>query len=280
MKKNHLKTRSSLWSWLSVLVLLTVVIACSKDTESENDSEDKTNVIEEVDKANEISETAETEDKEPAEEGEGLQCSDVSNYIFKEKDGLVNVEFENAQFPADWVLKTDGDSFSGEGYMVWEGNQYLGNPGNGKASFKIEIENTGTYRFIWKSAVKLGNNGSDHNDTWLRFNDADDFYAQKESSIVYPRDTGKSPNPDGASKDGWFKIYRSGSDLDFKWQSSTFDNNGHNVYVVFEEAGIYTMEVSARSSGHGIDRFVLFNDSISQSDAISDDKNLSEIRCN
>lgn len=217
-----------------------------------------------------------------SDEGEAVQesCKNVSDFIFNEKDGLVNVEFENSEFSDDWKLKNDGDGFSGEGYMVWEGEQYLGNPGNGTAIFRIKIENTGTYQFIWNSAVKMGNSGSDHNDTWLRFNDAADFYAQKEASIVYPKDTGKTPNPEGASKDGWFKIYRSGNNLDFKWQSSTFDNNGHDIFVVFESPGIYTMEISARSSGHGIDKFVLFNTAFTKSEATSNSNALSVFDCN
>src|SRR5680860_357323 len=76
------------------------------------------------------------------------------------------------------------------------------------ASNELKIEHPGTYQFLWKSAVKIGDSGSEHNDTWLRFGDADNFYAQKENSAVYPKDIGKSPNPKGASKDGWFKISR------------------------------------------------------------------------
>ncbi len=206
-------------------------------------------------------------------------CTDKGDYVFVEKDGLVHVQFEEAVFDSDWKLSTDGDALSGKGYMVWTGEQSLGNPGLGATSFKIKIENTGVYRFIWKSAVKMGDSGTDHNDTWLRFADASDFYGQKAESTVYPRDTGKTPNPEGASKDGWFKIYRSGNDLNFKWQSSTFDNNGHDVFVKFDEAGIYTMEVSARSSGHGIDKFALFNDSYTKADITAETLALSAISC-
>ena len=167
--------------------------------------------------------------------------------------------------------------------MVWEGSQSLGQPGNGLATFQIEITNTGVYKFLWFSSVKMGNSGTDHNDTWLRFADADDFYGQKQSngetSTVYPKGTGKTPNPEGATADGWFKIYRSGNDLDFKWQSTTFDNNGHGVYVKFDTPGTYLMEISARSSGHGIDKFVLFNDLTTQNAAVSSTE-LSTISCN
>lgn len=207
-------------------------------------------------------------------------CIDPIDFIFNEKDGLVSVEFEEANFSEDWNLKTDGDRFTGKGYMLWEGPQYLGNPGNGLVTFKIKISNPGVYQFLWHSAVKIGDSGTDHNDTWLRFADATDFYAQKNdgSSTVYPAGTGKTPNPEGATADGWFKIYRSGNDLDFKWQATTFDNNGHDIFVQFDNSGTYLMEVSARSSGHGIDKFVLFNNSWSKTDAIASSEQ-SEISC-
>ena len=197
-------------------------------------------------------------------------CTDPLEFVFNEQNGLVVVEFENAKFSSDWKLKDDGNNHTGAGYMVWEGEQQLGNPGHGRVTFKIKITNAGSYQFNWSSAIKMGNSGTDHNDTWLRFEDADDFYAKNAdgNSIVYPKDTGKSPNPAGATKDGWFKIYRSGNDLDFKWEASTFDHNGHNIFIDFATPGMYVMEVSARSSGHGIDKFVLFKDSVSKADAI------------
>jgi len=49
------------------------------------------------------------------------------------------------------------------------------------ASNELKIEHPGTYQFLWKSAVKIGDSGSEHNDTWLRFGDADDFYARKKT---------------------------------------------------------------------------------------------------
>ncbi|MEO0528110.1 MAG: hypothetical protein AAFZ89_12840, partial [Bacteroidota bacterium] len=221
-------------------------------------------------------------DDEDPDNGDGDQggCTDVGNFVFSESNGLVNVEFENAVFSESWEERSTGTNFSGDGYMVWTGNQFLGQPGNGLATFSIEINNPGTYQFLWRSAVTTGNNGTEHNDTWLRFGDADDFFAQNGNSIVYPKGSGKTPNPEGGGADGWFKVYRSGNDLDFKWQARTFDNNAHNIFVTFNEAGVYTMEISARSSGHAIDRFVLFNSSFNQSDAVSDGNELSAISCN
>ena len=263
MKINNSKKCNLTFFQLLLILFLSLAISCSTDIVNEE----------------EIDMTSEMEEDDLSDMEEQQPCSNVSDFIFNEKDGLVTVEYEDAEFSGDWKLKSDGNSFSGEGYMVWEGSQNLENPGVGATGFKIKIENSGTFQFIWKSAVKTGSNSADHNDTWLRFNDADDFYAQKGTSIVYPKDTGKTPNPVGASKDGWFKIYRSGNDLDFKWQSSTFDKNAHDIFVVFDSPGIYTMEVSARSSGHGIDKFALFNDAFTKAEAIADSNAISKITC-
>ncbi|WP_461443415.1 hypothetical protein [Maribacter sp.] len=225
-----------------------------------------------------------TDDGIPDEESvenasKDVPCANATDLVFNEKDGLLVVEFENTEFPDNWKLKNGGNGFSGKGFMVWQGEQYFSQPGNGAATFKIRIKNSGQYRFLWNSAVKSGNNGTEHNDTWLRFANAKNFYAQKGDSRVFPKGSGKTPNPEGASKDGWFKIYRGGNDLGFKWQALTYDNNGHEVFVVFDKPGIYEMEVSARSSGHAIDKFVLFNSSHTLESATSSDE-LSATSCN
>ncbi|QLG45186.1 hypothetical protein [Costertonia aggregata] len=246
---------------LPVLFSFVVFTSCSKDSDVSAD------------------ETSETEEIEQTD-NETSSCDNATNYVFIEKDGLVKVEFENAEFSGDWKLKKDGNSFSGEGYMVWEGSQYLNAPGNSIASYTIKIQNPGTYRFLWSSAIKNGNNGTEHNDTWLRFNDAADFYGLKGTdSYVYPKDTGKTPNPNGSSKEGWFKVYRSGNNLDFIWMSRTSDNDAHDIYVEFDTAGAYVMEISPRSSNHGIDQFVLFKDTVAKDVAISTETAFSNIIC-
>lgn len=256
----NLKTQKRPTSMLFVLLLsflIPIMNSCSK--------EDKILNVEDIENG--------------SDEKTSSECSNLIDFIFNEKDGLVSVEFENAEFSDDWAMKSDGNSFSGKGYMVWEGNQHLHEPGIGRATFKIKITNSGTYRFVWKSAVKKGSSATDHNDTWLRFADATNFYAKNGSSIVYPKDSGKTPNPAGSTKDGWFKIFRTGSDLDFKWNALTYDNNGHEIFVAFDAPGIYLMEVSARSSGHGVDKFVLFNDSLTRDQATSSTE-VSTVTCN
>ncbi|MGB5693089.1 MAG: hypothetical protein WBM43_10830 [Flavobacteriaceae bacterium] len=199
--------------------------------------------------------------------------------IILEADGYVLAEIERNAYSDPWEIENVEPNFSGEGYIVWTGTQYLGNPGNGLTTFKILISNPGTYEFVWNTSVTIGSSGTDHNDTWLRFPDADDFFAQNGGSVVYPHGSGKSPNPAGAGSDGWFKVYRSGNDLSFKWQAYTFDNNPHKIYVTFNSAGEYTMEISARSSGHAIDKFVLFQDSYSLGDVTGEGTADSEVSC-
>lgn len=261
-------TLKSLYRLSFLFVVLVLYNACTDGELTELVAPD---TIEETDEMASESETAAEEGSTTETPSEETACMDTSSFVFNEKEGLVLVEFEKAEFTEDWKLKTDGESHSGSGYMVWDGSQSLGNPGNGAATYQLKIENEGTYQFLWHSSVSIGDNGTEHNDTWLRFNDASDFYGQNSqgNSTVYPKDTGKTPNPEGATKDGWFKIYRSGTNLDFKWQAYTYDNNAHDIFVVFDNPGTYLMEISARSSGHGIDKFLLFNSTVNKADAIA-----------
>ncbi len=236
-------------SYLSFCVLILVLFSACDDDDSEN---------------------------QPA----GITCSENTVPLYEETGSILLVEFENAEFEGDWRLINDISNATGQGYMLWEGDNSFGTPGNGLATYRIKINNPGVYRFIWRSAVKEGDNPTEGNDSWLRFNDADDFFGEKSNgSIVYPKGTGKTPNPEGASSDGWFKIYRSGNPLDFKWQSRTSDNDAHDVFVQFNTAGTYTMEVSGRSKGHAIDKFILFERDVFIESEATDFETFSEISC-
>lgn len=125
-------------------------------------------------------------------------CQNPANTVFKEKDNLVLVEFEENIFHVEWKLEKNSSS-TGQGYYVWTGNQSLGTPGN---------------------------------------------------------------------------------DLDFKWQASTSDNDAHNIYVEFDNPGTYTMQVSVRSSGHGIDKFLLYKEESYSFNEATTSSNFSEISCN
>ncbi len=178
------------------------------------------------------------------------------NAYAEEKDGLVVIEAENLNLPSGWEYETAVNGFTGDGYLDWQGADSFSVPGNGIIATPIKINTPGTYRFQWRSKVGEGNNSTESNDSWLRFSDASDFYGQKGSSIVYPKGTGKTPNPAGSSSDGWLKVYSSGT-TNWTWTTSTNDNNPHAIYVKFDAPGTYLMEISGRSKHHLIDRIVL-----------------------
>ncbi len=177
---------------------------------------------------------------------------------YEEKNGLVVMEAENLSYSSSWRSRNTVSGYTGSGYLVWEGSDYFHSPGNGLITTKIQINKTGTYKFQWRSKVGKGTQSTEHNDTWIRFPDADNFYAQRGTSVLYPAGSGKSPTPDGAGSGGWFKAYLSGT-TNWTWSTLTNDGSGYEIYVTFNSPGEYTMEISARSSYHLIDRIILHN---------------------
>ncbi len=188
------------------------------------------------------------------------QCSAVD---FEEQDGIAVIEMETASnLPADWNRETAPTGFTGDALIAWRAANFLDSPGNGTITYKIKINTPGVYRFQWRNKVGIGNESTEHNDSWLRFPDASDFFAQKGTSIKYPRGGTfkKSENTvAGSSESGWMKVYLSGT-TEYTWTSFTSDNDTHNVYAEFDAPGVYTIEVSGRSEGHLIDRMVLYNE--------------------
>lgn len=181
---------------------------------------------------------------------------------YEEKDGLVIIEAEDLDLHSDWHIKTEKAGYTGSSYITWEGGDNFNNPGEGTITTKIKINKTGTYRFQWRNAVGEGTNTTEFNDSWLKFPDADDFYGQKGSNTslrVYPKGSGKTPEPEGSGSDGWFKIYTS-STTDWNWTSKTSDNDAHDIYVQFDNPGVYTMLISGRSDKHALDRISLSNE--------------------
>ncbi|MEN1785678.1 MAG: hypothetical protein AAGF77_11135 [Bacteroidota bacterium] len=240
------------------------IISCSND-------EELPELLEMTDESNTDNQSSDDSDSADSTDDDNPtnDCPTTSGFVFEEANGIIAIEFEDNTFSEDWVLKNNQEDTSGNGFMQWEGSPKMNDPGNGMVVFPIRINQPGTYRFIWNSSFRKGDNGTEHNDSWLRFPDADDFFGRKDDgSVVYPNGSGKSPNPNGSSSDGWFKIYRSGNDAAFKWEAFTSDHDGHLVYATFENAGVYNIEISARSDFHGIDKLLLFEESMSMNAAI------------
>ncbi len=176
-------------------------------------------------------------------------------------NNLVVIEAENLATGIGWSKKSIDPGFTGTGYIQWENSNHFNAPGNGYTSTTINITETGTYLFEWRSKVGYGEHFGDFNDSWVRFPDADDFFGRTAdgTSIVYPKGSGKTPEADGSGSDGWFKAYTGGS-FGWTWNTFTSDSRNHRIYVTFDNPGIYTLEISGRSKLHQIDRMVLRKD--------------------
>lgn len=244
---------------LSVIIIGFLFISCSNSSES--------NPIEEE---NQIEE--EKEETAPS----GNTCS--SGELFVEKDGFVRVDVKNPSKTSNgWSTAKGLSGFEGEDCIIWTGSDNFNNPGQGLMKFTIKISNAGTYQFVWRSRIGKGTSKSEHNDSWLRIN-GDDFFGEKQSTghRVYPKGSGKTPNPEGSSKDGWLKVYMNRVGEWF-WKSNTNDKDAYDVFVTFDKAGTYDVEISGRSNSHAIDQFVLFKTDKTLSQA--QNAALSEVKC-
>ncbi len=206
------------------------------------------------------------------------QCNGAD---FEEQNGIVVIEMESGNLPSGWNRETGTAGYTGTSFIAWRGSDYFGSPGNGLIEYKVKINSPGIYRFQWRNKVGIGSDGTEHNDSWLKFPDAFDFFAQNGNSIKYPvGGSFKKSNVTvmGNSSGGWMKIYNSGGASSFNWTSFTSDNDGHKVYAEFTTAGTYTIQVSGRSNGHFIDRMVLYKES-SYSESSSTDISRVETTC-
>lgn len=187
----------------------------------------------------------------------------IKSQIFVEKNGVVKVEMESILTKESWKLETSHIGFSGSGYFVWTGNEYFNSVNSGILEYRLKINNPGKYRMLWYTKVGKGNQNSEHNDTWLKFEGVKDFYGLRgDNHKVYPHGVCTNNCPNGAGLSGFFKVYGANTDY-WDWRGATSDNDTHDIYVEFENPGIYTMKLAARSAYHLIDKFILFNTSIS-----------------
>jgi len=190
---------------------------------------------------------------------------------FIESDGQVIIEAESiTPLPSPWADAgnytapnvSQPGAATGDGFIVWEGNQQLNNPGQGTLVYPIQINAPGEYRFCWRSQVGNGTSSTDHNDTWLKI-DADAFFGRKNNgNVVCPKGFDPSQNdcsggqPNGSGSEGWFKVYSSGT-TNWTFSTRTSDNDAHNIFARFDAADIYTIQLSGRSSFHLVDRLTL-----------------------
>lgn len=204
--------------------------------------------------ANEPEEEEEQEDKEQEEEEEALKECDAP---FIEKNGIIVIEAENTTLTDGWEERNDISGFSGEGFIEYVDQNRLDDPGYSVLEYKFQIDSPGTYRFDYHTKVGYGIDPSEHNDTWVRFPDADNFFGELDGKIAYPDGVGKSPIFKGSTADGWGKAYSWGT-TDWTFRTKVSDLEGLHLHATFNEAGIYTLQLSGRSKGHFVDRLILY----------------------
>ena len=183
--------------------------------------------------------------------------------FFEEENGLLVVELENLPLSDSWEVAQHIDGYTGSGYIQWAGNQFFNQTGNGPISFQVKINTPGTYIFNWRVAVGSGDDGTLHNDTWLKIN-GDNFYAKQggvhTTSRLKPKpQCHTDPNygcPNGSSSNGFFKIF-GGRVGEFQWKAKTSDHDAHDIAARFDTIGVYAIEINARSSFQAIDRLIL-----------------------
>lgn len=201
------------------------------------------------------------------------------------KNKILVIEAEELALKGSWTKQTANKGFSGSGYIGWTGAASMQTPGKGTLTAKLKLA-AGRYRMQWRNRIGKGTNATEHNDSFVRYPDVDHFYGMKivngKESRTYPKpiceDTAKmaavkalpqvgvTKCPNGTSKDGWTKVYSSGA-TDWKWSAFTSDNDAHAIYIEVDKAGVYTLEISARSDFHLIDRIVIHDESVAAKDA-------------
>ncbi len=210
--------------------------------------------------------------------------ADGAGSAFEEDNGLVVIEAESGTIVPSWTQTTAGGATG-----IIAGDDNFTNQNGGTIPYQININTPGVYRFNWRNFFS-GSIPADENDSWLRFPNTNGvwFFGYQgnpaseaaliselegaQNNIVFPKGSPRisaGTTPAGSGSNGYFKIYRTlGVSEVYDWQAKTSDNDPHNIYVRFESAGTYTMEISERSLGHAIDKIALYKvDGTNYSDA-------------
>lgn len=191
---------------------------------------------------------------------------------FDEVDGLVVIEAESFPYQCSkgwsFVVTAPRRSFAlGRGYLTFTGKNSFGNPDpDSQMTVKVNINQAGTYKVFWRSFL-FGEEATEFNDSWLKIHGGNAlFYGAKnntDTEWIFPRGTDDAapmkgpPFPEGASGDGFLKIYRNHPVYQWSWTSMTSDFDAHEVFVLFDAPGTYSITIAGRSRLHSIDRLVM-----------------------
>lgn len=187
------------------------------------------------------------------------QCTGVD---FEEQNGIAVIEIESENETGNWNFENSVSGFTGTGYFAFRGSSdYFNSPGNSVINYTLKVNNPGIYRVVWRNKIGTGTETTEHNDSWLRANDAFDFFARRNGVTKYPNGGSFKKSAqivNGSSANNWMKVYS--NTIAWNWTTETSDNEGLWPYVEFTSPGNYVIQVSGRSRGHFIDRLVLYDE--------------------
>jgi hypothetical protein len=278
------------WLWVPLLLAM----ACGDD-----DGDDSTDTIPREDGSAPLRDLGTAGDLGMASDlgtesdlGEPTPTADCFTFA----DGILVFEAESIPIDEMWEIGTAESGFNGSGYIEWTGESHNNDPTNGVIDLTLRVPEAGRYQLTWRTRIGMGDNTTEHNDTWVTFPDADDYYGLKGTADAEIRRYPKPICDDGAAMDaimamdqvdtadcvrgsttgGWLKVYSSGAN-DWRWSARTSDSDASTVTIEFDDAGDYTMRLAARADHSLLDRVVLYREGIS-SDA-REDLSLPETRC-
>lgn len=179
----------------------------------------------------------------------------ASSGAFVEIGGLVVMEAESQPVVGNWDLNTSVAGYTGDYYIEWKtGDPFTGAiaAGTDIITYEVLINNPGRYRLQIRSAAP---ERTEHNDVWIRFPDNG---ALREKAGVFT-----------SLGTAYVKCYQNVDNDTWTWNSSTVDNNPHNIYTDFPAPGVYRFQFSGRSTKFKIDRIVLYDASNTTTFAVS-----------
>jgi hypothetical protein len=166
-----------------------------------------------------------------------LITSPAGPCAYLEVNDAVVVEMESVPLVEEWQLETSFPGYTGSGYYVWRGPQYLGEPGHGILTYPLNIVHAATYRL----SIRNSHTGSptDNNDVWVRL--------------------------DGGP---WTKAFSSRVDRWSYFLQFDFQNGQPHDWVDFPnlQPGVHLLDISARSPGFYVDRLIFSSNGMGQLD--------------
>ncbi len=214
-------------------------------------------------------------------DGETQTTGVPSRCDYETVDGRIVIEAEDLPINEDWEILTTEGGYYADGYIGWTGTSHNNDPTHGVMEVTIYVAEPGRYGLRWRNRIGMGTNTTEHNDTWVKFPDAADYYGLQSPGADerrrYPRPVCEDAEAmaaiealpqvmavecvEGSSTDGWFKVYSSGAN-DWSWSTRTNDNDAFDVMVEFDQPGDYSFMMAARGDWHLIDRIVIHQEEL------------------